>query len=72
MIKVTYISQSSDTPKVIQCDHLCTLTSRAGDFKLYLEGEAIFYGHLNRIIGIEASDTSFSDKYEELLEEQGG
>lgn len=54
MIKVTYLSKSSDTPKVIQCDHLSTATSKAGDFKLYLEGDAIFYGHLDRIISVEA------------------
>ena len=64
MIKVTYLSQTADSAKMIQCDHLATITSKAGDFKLYLEGEVIFYGHLNRIIAIEAGNTHFKEMYE--------
>ena len=67
MIKVTYLSQTSDTPKVIQCDQLVTTTTKSGNFKLRRDGADIFYGQLSRIITIEADDTNFSDDYEEHL-----
>lgn len=70
MVKVTYLSQSSDTLKVIECDHLSTATTKAGDFHLYLEGDCIFYGHLNRIIAVEANDSNFKEMYDEYLLER--